>query len=86
MRNVALALLTAVLTFVALYTYVIFKVAPKTQVQQRLRNLKRMTSQGGTNSEEALENASFTERMIVPFFRRIEKFLSRFGIGKSRFA
>jgi tight adherence protein C len=64
--------------FMVFYLLVITKIAPKTQVKERMQRLRRPASlaeQARFESEKL--NKPFTERIILPFFQKIEQQVTR---------
>jgi tight adherence protein C len=76
MMILGIALTCGLMVFILLYVFVITKLAPRTQVQQRLRRLKHPAPIGGTPE---IAEIPFVERTIVPFFQWIEKGLLHFA-------
>ncbi|MDU4961761.1 MAG: type II secretion system F family protein [Sporomusaceae bacterium] len=78
-----IALAGGFISFLLLYVLVITRIAPKTQVKERVQKLRRAASpaeQARFESENL--DASFSERIILPFFRRIEQYLIRLAPGR----
>lgn len=76
------ALSSGVLLFLLLYLFVITRLAPKTQIKERVQKLRRPVSpaeQVRIDSENL--NASFSERVILPFFYQLELYVIRLAPG-----
>ncbi|MBO6179346.1 MAG: type II secretion system F family protein [Selenomonadaceae bacterium] len=76
----AAALASGLFVFMLVYFFVMTKLIPKTQVQQRLRDIKYGSKE---KREEAgldnLEEIPFLERTIVPFFQGLTNTLMKFA-------
>ncbi len=78
-----IALVCGILLFLFLYLFVITKVAPATQVRERVQRLQRarpIDEQARVESENL--DKPFSERIVLPFFREVEEQLIRLAPGR----
>lgn len=69
--------------FLFFYLFVITKIAPKTQVKERVQRLRRpATLDEQVRFESENLNKPFTERIILPFFHQIEEWMIRIAPGR----
>lgn len=76
------ALSSGFLLFLLLNLFVITRLAPKTQIKERVQKLRRPVSQAEQvriDSENV--NSSFSERIILPFLYQLEQYVVRLTPG-----
>ena len=80
MMILAAALTGGLFVFMLVYFFVMTRLIPKTQVQQRLRDIRYGSKAKAEAARSAnLGDVPFVERTIVPFFQALTKRLMRFA-------
>jgi tight adherence protein C len=78
-----IALASGFLLFLFFYFFVITKIAPKTQVKERVQRLRRPSSlDEQVRFESENLDKPFTERIVLPFFHSIEEKIIRLAPGR----